>query len=55
MPIPLPSGVEVEIAGQTVSVKGAKGALEHVVHILVSVAIADGVLSVSANDASQAE
>ncbi|CAN0287814.1 unnamed protein product, partial [Phaeothamnion confervicola] len=54
MPIPLPSGVEVTIAGQTVSIKGAKGAMEHVVHVLVSVALQDGVLNVSANDASQA-
>lgn len=54
MPIPLPSGVEVKIAGQTVSIKGAKGAMEHVAHVLVSVALEDGVLSVSANNASQA-
>jgi large subunit ribosomal protein L6 len=54
MPIPLPSGVEVTIAGQSVSVKGAKGTMEHVVHVLVSVALEDGVLNVSANNASQA-
>ena len=54
MPIPLPSGVEVTIAGQTVSIKGAKGVMEHVVHVLVSVAMEGGVLNVSANDASQA-
>lgn len=53
MPIPLPSEVEVKIAGQTVSIKGAKGDMEHVVHVLVSVAMEDGVLKVSANDASQ--
>ena len=54
MPIPLPSGVEVTITGQSVSVKGAKGAMDHVVHDLVSVALEDGVLNVSANNASQA-
>jgi len=54
MPIPLPSGVEVTIAGQSVSVKGAKGTMDHVVHDLVSVALEDGVLNVSANNASQA-
>ena len=54
MPISLPSGVEVKIAGQTVSVTGAKGTLEHVVHSLVSVALEDGVLNITANDASQA-
>jgi large subunit ribosomal protein L6 len=54
MPIPLPSGVEVKISGQTVSVKGAKGVMEHVVHDLVSVALEDGVLNIAANNTSQA-
>ena len=54
MPIPLPSGVEVNIAGQAVSIKGAKGVMSHRVHDLVSVAVADGIINVSANDDSQA-
>lgn len=54
MPIALPSGVEVNIAGQTVSIKGSKGTLSHRVHDLVSVALVDGVINVTANNASQA-
>lgn len=54
MPIALPSGVEVNIAGQTVSIKGSKGTLSHRVHDLVSVALVDGVVNVTANNASQA-
>ena len=53
MPIPLPSGVEVTISGQTVSVKGAKGLMSHRVHDLVSIAFEDGVINVAANNASQ--
>jgi len=30
MPITIPSGVEVNVAGQSVSVKGPKGTLTHV-------------------------
>ena len=54
MPIALPSGVEVNIAGQTVSIKGSKGTLSHRVHDLVSVALVDGVVNVTANNTSQA-
>ena len=54
MPIPLPSGVEINVAGQEVSIKGAKGAMSHRVHDLVSVAVDGGVVSISANDESQA-
>ncbi len=43
-PVPLPSGVEVSITGQTVAVKGPKGSLEHVVHEAVEVAREDGEL-----------
>ena len=53
MPIPLPSGVEVTISGQTVSVTGTKGRMSHRVHDLVSIALQDGVVNVSANNASQ--
>ena len=31
LPIPIPSGVDIAIDGQAVSVKGPKGALSHVV------------------------
>ena len=53
MPIPLPAGVEVTISGQTVSVKGAKGRMSHRVHDLVAIALEDGIIKVSANNASQ--
>ena len=53
MPIPLPSGVEVTISGQTVSVNGTKGRMSHRVHDLVSIALENGVINVSANNASQ--
>ena len=53
MPIPLPSGVEVTVSGQTVSVKGTKGQMSHRVHDLVSIALENGVINVSANNASQ--
>ena len=53
MPITLPAGVEVKIAGQNVSVKGAKGTLAHDVHELVSVAMNEGEINVSARNDSQ--
>lgn len=36
-PVEIPSGVEVKIAGQNVSIKGAKGVLDYVVHQDVTV------------------
>ncbi|AJD47005.1 50S ribosomal protein L6 [Alcanivorax sp. S71-1-4] len=52
-PIKLPQGVEVKIDDQRVAIKGGKGALEHVVHELVAVAVDDGVLSVRPQKESQ--
>ena len=40
-PIVLPSGVDVKIEGQLVSVKGSKGQLEHKLHKVVSLASND--------------
>ena len=48
MPIAVPGGVEVTVAGQAVSVKGAKGELTHQVHEEVAIALVDGVINVSA-------
>ncbi|RMG36555.1 MAG: 50S ribosomal protein L6 [Gammaproteobacteria bacterium] len=45
-PITVPSGVEVKIEGQHISVKGPKGALEMDVHPDASVSIDDGVITV---------
>lgn len=54
-PISVAKGVDVKIAGQHVTVKGAKGTLELDVHPTVSVSLEDGVLSVSpANDSAWA-
>ncbi|MCW2539208.1 MAG: ribosomal protein [Frankiales bacterium] len=46
LPIPVPSGVDVAIDGQSVTVKGPKGTLSHVVAEPITVAQSDGVLSV---------
>src|SRR4029079_3685985 len=37
LPVPVPSGVDVSIDGQAVTVKGPKGQLQHVVAVPVSV------------------
>ncbi|MBO0802623.1 MAG: 50S ribosomal protein L6 [Nocardiopsaceae bacterium] len=47
LPIPVPSGVDVNIDGQSVSVKGPKGQLSLVVAEPISVAREDSVLKVS--------
>ena len=47
LPIPVPSGVDVAIDGQAVSVKGPKGALNLTVAEPISVAQEDGQLKVS--------
>jgi len=38
LPVPVPSGVDVSIDGQTVTVKGPKGQLQHVVAVPIAVA-----------------
>jgi large subunit ribosomal protein L6 len=46
LPIPVPSGVDIAIDGQNVTVKGPKGTLSHVVAEPITVAQEDGTLSV---------
>jgi len=46
LPIPVPSGVDVAIEGQTVTVKGPKGSLSHTVAEPITVAQEDGVVNV---------
>ena len=46
-PIELPSGVEADIDGQHVAIKGPKGSLERTFNDGISVALDDGVLSVA--------
>src|SRR4051794_28737143 len=41
LPVPVPSGVDVAIAGQQVTVKGPKGTLSHVVAAPITVAQSD--------------
>ena len=51
LPIPVPGGVDVTIDGQTVSVKGPKGALSHTVAAPITVERAeDGTLQVQRPD-----
>ena len=49
-PIAVPSGVDVAIEGQKVTVKGPRGTLSHTVDRPIAVAVDDGVLSVSRPD-----
>jgi large subunit ribosomal protein L6 len=46
MPIPVPSGVEVKIDGQTVTVKGPKGELTDTFNEDMSIALVDGEVTV---------
>jgi large subunit ribosomal protein L6 len=50
LPVSLPSGVDVSIDGQTVTVKGPKGTLAHTVAEPITVAQNDGVLEVARPD-----
>ncbi len=47
LPITLPSGVEVSIAGTNVTVKGSKGTLTQVVDADITVKVADGIIEVT--------
>jgi large subunit ribosomal protein L6 len=50
LPVPLPSGVDVTIDGRSVTVKGPKGTLSHVVAEPITVAQSDGSIEVSRPD-----
>ena len=52
-PINVPSGVEVTINGQSLTVKGPKGTLEHRVHDTVEVAHNGDVLACTAREGSE--
>ena len=49
-PIPIPSGVQVTVEGQTVRVKGPKGELEHTLPQEVSAVVEGGQLRVARRD-----
>jgi len=50
LPIPVPSGVDVAIEGQSVTVKGPKGSLSHIVAEPITVIQEDGTLQVARPD-----
>ena len=45
LPVPVPSGVDVSIDGQQVTVKGPKGSLSHTVAQPISVVQEDGTIA----------
>ena len=53
-PVKLPSGVEVNISGSDMRVKGGKGELSHRIHDLVTVSQEEGLLRFKANNNSKA-
>jgi len=53
-PVALPSGVEIEVDGQTLNVKGSKGALAMDLHRDVEVKQEEGVLTFGARNGSKA-
>lgn len=52
-PITIPSGVEINISGNSVNVKGSKGELSHDAHPLVSVTQEDNEIRFAANNNSK--
>ena len=50
MPIPVPSGVKVEIKGQDIKVTGGKGSLSRKIHPGISVELKDGELLVTGGE-----
>ncbi|HIF52347.1 MAG TPA: 50S ribosomal protein L6 [Thiotrichaceae bacterium] len=52
-PVSIPSGVDVNIAGSLITIKGNKGELSHNVHSLVKVEQEDGVIKTTVNSNSK--
>jgi large subunit ribosomal protein L6 len=52
-PVPVPSGITANVAGQTVKVKGPKGALELVLHDDVSVKLEEGRIKIDPRNESK--
>jgi len=52
-PVTIPSGVDVNIVGSLVTIKGSKGELSHNVHSLVKVEQEDGVIKTTVNNNSK--
>mgnify|MGYP003572056181 FL=1 len=53
-PVELPSGVEVKIDGQAITVKGSKGSIEHTIHQAVAMEQEDNLLKFAPRDGSKA-
>ena len=52
-PVTIPSGVDINISGQKITVKGSKGELSHEIHSLVTVEQEDNVLKFKSVDESK--
>ncbi len=52
-PISIPSGVDVNIAGNLITIKGGKGELSHDIHPMVKVEQEENVLKTTANNTSK--
>lgn len=52
-PVEVPSGVEIKIDGQAVTVKGGKGSLQHTIHGSVEIKQEDNVLTFAPRDGSK--
>ena len=52
-PVTIPSGVDVNIAGSLITIKGSKGELSHNIHPLVNVAQEENVLKTTVNSNSK--
>jgi len=52
-PVELPSGVEISVKGQALTVKGPKGALEHDIHVNVAMNQDGNILTFEARDGSK--
>ncbi len=52
-PITVPSGVDINVAGQQVTIKGKQGAMEHSVHEDVAVSLEDQQIKVAARSSTK--
>lgn len=52
-PVEFPQGVEFNLDGKLISIKGSKGQLEHEIHSLVDIAVNESILKVSTKSTSK--
>jgi large subunit ribosomal protein L6 len=52
-PVAIPKGVSVDVAGQTVKVRGVKGSLEWTVHPTVAITVDEGIIHVAPAEGHQ--